>query len=60
MLTFGRPFDSNELIRRIDDVDDAAVARVTARLASARPTFAALGPINRVESYERLAERLGG
>ncbi len=59
MLTFGRPFDSNELIRRIDAVDDAAVARVTARLASARPTFAALGPINRVESYERLAERLG-
>ena len=59
MLTFGRPFDAGELIRRIDDVDDAAVARVVSRFASARPTFAALGPIGKVEAYERLAERLG-
>jgi predicted Zn-dependent peptidase len=58
MLTFGRPFDSSELIRRIDAVDDAAVARVVARFASAPPTFAALGPIGKVEAYERLAERL--
>jgi predicted Zn-dependent peptidase len=58
MLTFGRPFDSAELIRRIDEVDDAAVARVTSRLFSAPPTFAALGPIKQVEAYERLAERL--
>jgi len=60
MLTFGRPFDPSELIRRIDDVDDAAVARVAARFAGSRPTFAALGPIGKVEAYERLAERLGG
>ncbi|MGA2088845.1 MAG: pitrilysin family protein [Stellaceae bacterium] len=59
MLTFGRPFDSAELIRRIDAVDESAVARVAARFASARPTFAALGPIGKVEAYERLAERLG-
>jgi len=32
---------------------------VAARFASARPTFAALGPIGKVEAYERLAERLG-
>jgi len=58
MFTFGRPFDSAELIRRIDEVDDASVARVISRLFSAPPTFAALGPIKQVEAYERLAERL--
>jgi predicted Zn-dependent peptidase len=58
MSTFGRPFDSGELIRRIDEVDGAAVARVAARLSSAKPSFAALGPIKQVEAYERLAERL--
>jgi predicted Zn-dependent peptidase len=58
MLTFGKPFDAAEVIRRIDAVDDAAVARVVARLKSAKPTFAALGPIGQVEDYDRLARRL--
>ena len=58
LLTFGKPFDAAEVIRRIDGVDAAAVARVAARLKSARPTFAALGPVGRVEGYERLVQRL--
>jgi predicted Zn-dependent peptidase len=58
MLVFGRPFDAADTIRRIDAVDEAAVARVAARLVAARPTFAALGPIGTVEDYDRLARRL--
>jgi predicted Zn-dependent peptidase len=58
MLVFDRPFDVADTIRRIDAVDDAAVARVVARLVAARPTFAALGPIGAVEDYDRLARRL--
>ncbi|MDE2230102.1 MAG: insulinase family protein [Alphaproteobacteria bacterium] len=58
MLIFDRPFDAADTIRRIDAVDEAAVARVAARLVTARPTFAALGPIGAVEDYDLLARRL--
>jgi len=58
VLVFDRPFDVAEMIRRIDAVDEAAVARVASRLVAAQPTFAALGPIGAVEDYGRLARRL--
>ena len=58
MLVFGRPLDLGELVAQIDAVDAAAVERVARRLASAPPTLAAIGPIERIEKYSRLAERL--
>jgi predicted Zn-dependent peptidase len=58
MLVFGRPLDMAEMVARIDAVDALAVARVADRLRSAPPTLAALGPIGRVESYDRVAARL--
>ena len=58
MLVFGRPLEMSELIQHIDEVDDEAVARVARRLASAPPTLTALGPIGRLEGYDRLAEQL--
>ena len=58
MLVFGRPLDLQELIQHIDEVDDAAVARVAKRLFSAPPTVTALGPVGRIESYGRLVEDL--
>ncbi|MDE2164965.1 MAG: insulinase family protein [Alphaproteobacteria bacterium] len=58
MLIFDRPFDVKDTIRRIDGVDEAAVARVASRLIASRPTFAALGPIGAVEDYDRLTRRL--
>jgi predicted Zn-dependent peptidase len=58
MLIFDRPFDAADTIRRIDAVDEAAVARIASRLVAARPTFAALGPVGAVEDYDRLARRL--
>jgi predicted Zn-dependent peptidase len=58
MLVFGTPFDPDELVRRIDAVDQDGVKRVARRIRSGPPTLAALGPIARLESYARATGRL--
>jgi predicted Zn-dependent peptidase len=58
MLVFGRPLDPAELVRHIDAVDEDSVIRVARRLAAAAPTVTALGPIGRIENYDRLVEQL--
>ncbi len=58
MLVFGRPLDLQELIQHIEEVDEAAVERVARRLFSAPPTLTALGPVARIEPYERLVDDL--
>jgi predicted Zn-dependent peptidase len=60
MLLFGEPLDIGDMVARIDAVDDAAIGRVARRLLAAPPTLTALGPIERVEPYRRLVERLEG
>jgi predicted Zn-dependent peptidase len=60
VLVFGRPLQLAELVRHVDAVDAAAVARVARRLGSAPPTLAALGPVGQMASYQHLAERLLG
>jgi predicted Zn-dependent peptidase len=59
MLVFGQPLDLEDMVARIDGVDEAAVGRVARRLLEAPPTLTALGPIGRIEPYPRIAERLG-
>ncbi|HKT19596.1 MAG TPA: pitrilysin family protein [Stellaceae bacterium] len=58
MLVFGRPLDPAELVRHIDAVDEDSVRRVARRLTRAAPTLTALGPIGRIEDYDRLVEQL--
>jgi predicted Zn-dependent peptidase len=58
MLIHGTPFDPADMVRRIEAVDDAAIARVVDRWHSAPPTLAALGPVGRLEDFERLKARL--
>jgi predicted Zn-dependent peptidase len=58
MLIYGRPLPSSEIIGLIDAVDRDAVARVARRIFAAPPTFAALGPIGKVEPFDRIAGRL--
>ena len=58
LLVHGTPFDPDDLVRKIDAVDQAAVKRVAEKLRSAPPTLAALGPVSGLESYDRIAERL--
>ena len=58
ILTYGRPLSTQEILAEIDQVDEQRVQLVAARLFGGTPTLTALGPIARVESYARLAERL--
>ncbi|HVJ53825.1 MAG TPA: pitrilysin family protein [Aliidongia sp.] len=58
MLIYGRPLSTAEIVARIDEVDKAMIARAARRIFAAAPTFAALGPIDRVESFGKISERL--
>jgi predicted Zn-dependent peptidase len=58
MLIHGTPFDPADMVRRIDAVDNAAIARVVAGWHSAPPTLTALGPIGRLEDFDHLKARL--
>jgi len=59
LLIHGTPFDPAEVVRRVEAVDDAAIARVVAGWTSAPPTVAALGPVGKLEDFDRLTRRLG-
>jgi predicted Zn-dependent peptidase len=60
MLIHGTPFDPDDLVRRIDAVDDAAISRVVASWRNGPPTLVALGPVSRLEAFARLEARLNG
>jgi len=57
MLIFGRPIPPAETIAKIDAVDPAAIRRVLAKIRAGKPTVAAVGPLDALESYDRLAQR---
>jgi predicted Zn-dependent peptidase len=59
MLVHGTPFDPADIVRHIEAVDAAAIARIVGRWRGATPTLAALGPLGRLEDFERLRTRLG-
>jgi len=59
MLIHGTPFDPAEIVRRIEAVDDAAIARIVASWRGAPPTLAALGPVGGLEGFEQVRARLG-
>jgi predicted Zn-dependent peptidase len=60
MLIHGTPFDPDDIVRRIEAVDDAALGRGVAQWSSGPPTLVALGPVGRLEDFARLEARLNG
>lgn len=58
MLVFGRPLPVPEVVAKVDAVDPAAVMGVARRLRSSSLTFTALGPVSRIEPFERMTQRL--
>lgn len=58
LLIYGTPFDPAEIVRRIEAVDAAAIGRVVARWRSGPPTLTALGPLGRLEDFDRVQARL--
>ncbi len=59
IATWGRPLTIDEVVERIESVDEAAVARVAQRIFKGTPTFATLGPIGKIENFDKLKGRLG-
>ena len=59
IIYYGRPLEVSEIVGKIEAVDAAAVRRFAGRLAASRPTLASLGPVARVENFDRVAARLG-
>ena len=58
LLIHGTLFDPSEIVGHVEAVDDAAIRRVVARWRSAPPTLAALGPLSRLEEFDRVKKRL--
>lgn len=58
LLVFGRPIPSQEVVAKVEAVDAASVQALARRILSSKPTFAALGPLGRVESLENIRARL--
>ena len=58
MLIHGTPFDPADIVRKIEAVDDASIRRVVSGWLTAPPTVAALGPVSRLEDFDRLKTRL--
>jgi predicted Zn-dependent peptidase len=60
ILIFGRPIPLDEVVEKIDEVDAAAIKRVAERvISSSAPSLAAIGPLSRLETYDRLTARFG-
>lgn len=60
VLIFERPLTTEEVVARIDAVDPAAVKAAAERvIRRGGPAVAAVGPIDGLESYDRLVARFG-
>ncbi len=57
-LIYGQPIPVDEIVRRIDAVDTAAVAAVARRIFAGRLSLAALGPLSRMTPYDSLVKAL--
>jgi predicted Zn-dependent peptidase len=58
MLIYGRPLPPEEIVERIEAVDEAAIARVAGRAFSGSPTLAALGRVGRFGGLPSVTESL--
>lgn len=58
MLVHGRPLSEEEQIAALEAVDVASATAVARRIVASAPTVAAIGPLARLESHDRIADRL--
>ena len=58
MLFRDQALDVDALIGTIDALDTAAISSVAKRIFASKPTLAALGPLDKLASYEHIEERL--
>lgn len=58
LLVYGRVMSVEELSAKVDAVDVGSVREVARRILVSQPTLAVIGPIGKVEGYNRVAARL--
>jgi len=58
LMVHGRIQSIEEVVARIEAVDEAAVVKVANRLFTTPPTFAAIGPLEHVADYASIRESL--
>ncbi len=58
ILTFGRPIPVSEVLAKVGAVEASGLGRLAQRLIAGPLTFTALGPVGRVEVFDRLSARL--
>jgi len=54
LMVYGRPLGVDEIVAKIDAVDEAAISGVARRFMASPPTVAGLGPAAGMEALERL------
>ncbi|MBY0430792.1 MAG: insulinase family protein, partial [Rhodospirillales bacterium] len=59
VMAYGRPIPVAEVVAEIEKVDAEAVLRAARRILATTPTLAAIGPLDKVETYEQVKARLG-
>ncbi|KAF0113955.1 MAG: Zn-dependent peptidase [Rhodospirillaceae bacterium] len=59
LLVYGRVMPVEEILARVEGVDGAAVTQLAKRILRTPLTCAALGPLERVESFGHIQDRLG-
>jgi predicted Zn-dependent peptidase len=58
LLLYGRPIPMEELMDRLSKLTTDRLADLSARLFSARPTIAAVGPVGTLPAFETVSEML--
>lgn len=59
ILTYGAPLYPDDILKRVEAVTLADLDAVVAQTLASAPTLAAIGPLKRLESFERISARLG-
>jgi predicted Zn-dependent peptidase len=60
LLSWGRIVESDEIVRKVDALDEGHVREAGHRLLQGNPTVAAIGPIKGLPSLEAITESLRG
>jgi predicted Zn-dependent peptidase len=58
LQAYGRLVPVEEMVAKVEAIDAQMVAAVARRLFTGTPTFAAIGPLDKVESYDLVKRRL--
>ncbi|NMM43715.1 insulinase family protein [Rhodospirillaceae bacterium KN72] len=58
ILIHGRPMSVEEQVAAVEAVDKTALQALARRMFTTAPTVAAIGPVSKLETYERIADRL--